>query len=49
MTSCGTTIIALGNAGSPDAFWIEGRIAPAPHLSQPLSRIAAPEPPPPKA
>jgi hypothetical protein len=49
MTSCGTTIIALGNDGSPDAFWIEGRIAPASHLSQPLSRIAAPEPPPPKA
>lgn len=48
MTSCGTTI-ALGAAVSPSLLWIGARIAPPSHLAQPLSRIAAPEPPPPKA
>jgi len=48
MTSCGTTI-ALSADVSPNAFQIEAQIVPAFHLAQPLSRIAAPEPPPPKA
>jgi hypothetical protein len=48
MTSCGTTI-ALGASVSSAAFPIAAQIAPHFHLAQPLSRIAAPEPPPPKA
>jgi hypothetical protein len=48
MTSCGTTI-ALGAGVTPNAFQTEAQIVPACHLAQPLSRIAAPEPPPPKA
>jgi len=48
MTSCGTTI-ALGPDGSAAAFAIAGQIVSPFHLAQPLSRIAAPEPPPPKA
>jgi hypothetical protein len=48
MTSCGTTI-ALGAGVRQDAFHIAGQIVPDSHLAQPLSRIAAPEPPPPKA
>lgn len=48
MTSCGTTI-ALGAGVSADAFQISGQIVPASQPAQPLSRIAAPEPPPPKA
>jgi hypothetical protein len=48
MTSCGTTI-ALGAGISPNASQLEAQIVPTSHLAQPLSRIAAPEPPPPKA
>jgi hypothetical protein len=48
MTSCGTTI-ALGPAVSSNTFQIGAQVAPHSHLAQPLSRIAAPEPPPPKA
>jgi hypothetical protein len=48
MTSCGATI-ALGAAGTSDTLSIEAQIVAASHLAQPLTRIAAPEPPPPKA
>jgi len=48
MTSCGTTI-ALDPAVSPNASQIEAQLVTASHPAQPLSRIAAPEPPPPKA
>lgn len=48
MTSCGTTI-ALGASVSSAAFPIAAQPASYFHLAQPLSRIAAPEPPPPKA
>jgi len=48
MTSCGTTI-ALGAGLSSSASQTETQIVPASHRAQPLSRIAAPEPPPPKA
>jgi hypothetical protein len=48
MTSCGTTM-ALGAGGASDALWIEAQIVASSHLAHPLSRIAAPEPPPPKA
>jgi hypothetical protein len=48
MTSCGTTI-ALDAGVSSNAFQPEAQIVSASHLAQPLSRIAAPEPPPPKA
>ena len=48
MTSCGTTI-ALGAGAPSNALQIGAQIVPAYYLTQPLSRIAAPEPPPPKA
>ena len=48
MTSCGTTI-ALGSSVSSNAFQPEAQIVSPSLLAQPLSRIAAPEPPPPKA
>jgi hypothetical protein len=48
MTSCGTAI-ALDSRISSDAFQREAQIVRGSHLAQPLSRIAAPEPPPPKA
>lgn len=48
MTSCGTTI-ALGAGVTPNAFQTGAQIVPDSRLAQPLSRIAAPEPPPPKA
>jgi hypothetical protein len=48
MTSCGTTI-ALVAAVSPNAFQTETQIVSVSALAQPLTRIAAPEPPPPKA
>jgi len=48
MTSCGTTI-GFGSDGSSAAFAIAAQIVPPFHPAQPLSRIAAPEPPPPKA
>ncbi|HEX9605962.1 MAG TPA: hypothetical protein VF962_01915 [Gemmatimonadaceae bacterium] len=48
MTSCGTTI-ALGEGASSAAFPIAAQIAPYFYFAQPLSRTAAPEPPPPKA
>ncbi len=48
MTSCGTTI-AVGAHVSSSVFPIAAQIVPAFHPAQPLSRIAAPEPPPPKA
>jgi hypothetical protein len=48
MTSCGATI-ALGESASSSGFPIASQIAPSLHFAHPLSRIAAPEPPPPKA
>jgi len=48
MTSCGTTI-ALGASVSSTVFPIAVQIVPSFHLAHPLGRIAAPEPPPPKA
>lgn len=48
MTSCGT-VIALGASVSSEAFPIAAQIESSFHFPQPLSRIAAPEPPPPKA
>jgi hypothetical protein len=48
MTSCGTTI-ALDPGIFSNAFQCEAQIVAASRLAQPLSRIAAPEPPPPKA
>jgi hypothetical protein len=48
MTSCGATV-ALGAGVLSTAFQPEAQIVSAFHLAQPLGRIAAPEPPPPKA
>lgn len=48
MTSCGTPI-ALGGSASSTAFPIAVQIVPPFSLAKPLSRKAAPEPPPPKA
>ncbi len=48
MTSCAQTL-AVGSRASSTAFAIERHAVPAFHLARPLSRIAAPEPPPPKA
>lgn len=48
MTSCGTTI-AVGAHVSSSMFPIAAQIVPSFRAAQPLSRIAAPEPPPPKA
>ncbi len=48
MTSCGTTI-GLGSRASASAFQMRAQIVPPSRFSQPLSRVAAPEPPPPKA
>jgi len=48
MTSCGTTT-ALAAAISQNAFRTKAHTVPASYLAQPLNRIAAPEPPPPKA
>lgn len=48
MTACGTTI-ALAASLSSSAFPIVAQIVPSFHFAQPLNRIAAPEPPPPKA
>ena len=48
MTSCGATL-ALGAGTSPDAFQISAHVAHASQFAEPLSRVAAPEPPPPKA
>jgi hypothetical protein len=47
MTSCGTTIV-LGADGSGTVSPNADQIVPTSYLV-PLSRIAAPEPPPPKA
>jgi hypothetical protein len=48
MTSCGTTV-ALDATVSSNTFQLETQIVAASLLAQPLSRIAAPETPPPKA
>src|SRR6266576_3188072 len=48
MTSCGTTV-ALGAPVFSSALLLADQIAPSFHSAKPLSRIAAPEPPPPKA
>jgi hypothetical protein len=48
MTSCGATI-ALDARVSSSAFPIARQIVPSSYFTLPLSRIAAPEPPPPKA
>jgi hypothetical protein len=48
MTSCGMTI-ALGAGALPNALQIRAAVLHPSYLAQPLSRIAAPEPPPPKA
>jgi hypothetical protein len=48
MTSCGTTI-TIGHGATLAAFPIVAQIVPPFDIDQPLSRIAAPEPPPPKA
>ncbi len=47
MTSCGTIALAAGNSST--ALSIAVQVAPPFELTAPLSRIAAPEPPPPKA
>jgi hypothetical protein len=47
MTSCAMTI-ALGSGASPFELQMSAQVIPPSYLSQPLSRIAAPEPPPPK-
>jgi hypothetical protein len=47
MTSCGTTIALRPK--SADVFQVLAQSVPGSDLSQPLSRVAAPEPPPPKA
>lgn len=48
MTSCVTTI-ALGESAPSTSVSIAAQIAPSVRIAHPLSRIAAPEPPPPKA
>lgn len=48
MTSCGTTI-AIDASVSTTPFPVAAQIVPSFRLAQLLSRIAAPEPPPPKA
>jgi hypothetical protein len=48
MASCGAAI-ALQGEGSSSAFQFWAQSVPPVDLSQPFSRVAAPEPPPPKA
>jgi hypothetical protein len=48
MASCGTTI-AAGASVPSTGFSLVSQIVPPSHSPQPPSRIAAPEPPPPKA
>jgi hypothetical protein len=48
MTSCGAPI-ALDARVSSGAYPMASQIVPPSYFTQPLSRIAAPEPPPPKA
>lgn len=48
MTSCGATI-ALGTTDQSQTLATTTHIVPSLRFAQPLSRIAAPEPPPPKA
>lgn len=48
MTSCGTTL-ALGAGASSDPFQIRAGVVHPLHFAEPLTRVAAPEPPPPKA